>query len=46
MARSLTNFVVPVGFTLMLPLFCAAAWLWGNADERILMKIAGCVITF
>ena len=45
MIRGLTNFAVLVGFTLMLPFFCAAAWLWGNADERILMKIAGCVLS-
>jgi hypothetical protein len=45
MIRGLTNFAVLVGFTLMLPFFCAAAWLWGNEDERILMKIAGCVLS-
>jgi len=44
MIRGLTNFAVLVGFTLMLPFFCAAAWRWGNADERILMTIAGCVL--
>ncbi len=45
MIRGLTNFAVLVGLTLMLPFFRAAAWLWGNADERILMKIAGCVLS-
>jgi hypothetical protein len=45
MIRGLTDFAVLVGFTLMLPFFCAAAWWWGNADERILMTIAGCVLS-
>jgi hypothetical protein len=44
MIRSLINFVVLVGFTLMLPIFCAAARLWGSADERWLMKMAFCVL--
>jgi hypothetical protein len=43
--RSFTNFVLLVGFTLMLPLFCGAAWLWGSADERLLMKIAFCALS-
>lgn len=44
MIRSFLNFVVLVGFTLTLPFFCGAAWLWGSADERLLMKIAFCVL--
>jgi hypothetical protein len=32
--RSLINFVVLVGFTLTLPLFCIAAWGWGSKDEQ------------
>jgi hypothetical protein len=35
MIRSLTNFVVMLGFTLMLPFFCFAAWGWGSADSAI-----------
>jgi hypothetical protein len=38
--RSAGNFLVLVAFTLLLPLFCAAARLWGSADERWLMKAA------
>ena len=34
MIRSLINFVVLVGFTLTLPLFCIAAWGWGSKDEQ------------
>jgi hypothetical protein len=44
MIRSLINFVVMVGFTLTLPLFCFAAWGWGSADERWLMKVCFCVL--
>lgn len=44
MIRSLINFVVLVGFTLTLPFFCGAAWLWGSTDERLLMKIAFCIL--
>jgi hypothetical protein len=39
------NFVVLVAFTLLLPFFCAAAWLWGSPDERWLMKVLGCVLS-
>jgi len=45
MIRNLINFVVLLGFTLMLPLFCAAAWLWGSEDEKWLMKILFCVLS-
>jgi hypothetical protein len=45
MLRSLTNFVVLIGFTLMLPLFCAAAWGWGSEDEKWLMKVVFCVLS-
>ena len=38
--RSAGNFLVLVAFTLLLPLLCAAARLWGSADERCLMKVA------
>jgi hypothetical protein len=38
--RSAGNFLVLVAFTLLLPLFWAAARLWGSADERWLMKMA------
>ena len=38
--RSAGNFVLLVAFTLLLPFFCAAARLWGSADERCLMKVA------
>ena len=34
-----------VGFTLMLPFFCGAAWFWGSADEKWLMKAALCVLS-
>ena len=44
MIRSLINFVVLVGFTLTLPLFCIAAWGWGSKDEQWLMKILFCVL--
>lgn len=44
MIRSFINFVVLVGFTLLLPFFCVAAWQWGSEDERLLMKIAFCVL--
>lgn len=44
MIRSLINFVALVGFTLMLPFFCAAAWGWGSTDEKWLMKVAFCVL--
>ena len=44
MIRSLINFVVMVGFTLMLPFFCAAAWFWGSEDEKWLMKVCFCVL--
>jgi hypothetical protein len=30
---------------LMLPFFCAAAWFWGSADERWLMKVCFCVLS-
>jgi hypothetical protein len=45
MIRSLTNFVVMVGFTLMLPAFGFMAWGWGSADERWLMKVCFCVLS-
>jgi hypothetical protein len=45
MIRSLTNFVVMVGFTLMLPVFGFMAWGWGSADERWLMKVCFCVLS-
>jgi len=38
--RSAGNFVLLVAFTLLLPFSCAAAFLWGSADERWLMKVA------
>jgi hypothetical protein len=44
MIRSLTNFVVMIGFTLLLPLFCFAAWGWGSFDEKWLMKVCFCVL--
>jgi hypothetical protein len=43
--RSFVNFVALVGFTLILPFFCAAAWGWGSADEQWLMKAAFCVLS-
>jgi len=45
MMRSLINFVVLLGFTLTLPVFCAAAWLWGSEDEKWLMKVLFCVLS-
>jgi hypothetical protein len=42
--RGIFNFVVMVGFTLTLPLFCFAAWGWGSADERWLMKVCFCAL--
>jgi membrane protein YdbS with pleckstrin-like domain len=43
--RSAGNLLLVVAFTLLLPFFCAAAWLWGSADERWLMKVALCVLS-
>ena len=43
--RNAGNFVVLVAFTLLLPLFCFAAWRWGSADEVWLMKVLGCVLS-
>jgi hypothetical protein len=43
--RGIGNFVVLVAFTLLLPFFCAAAWLCGSPDERWLMKVLGCVLS-
>jgi hypothetical protein len=43
--RGIGNLVVLVAFTLLLPFFCAAAWLWGSADERWLMKVAFCILS-
>jgi len=40
----LINFVTLVGLTLMLPVACVAAWGWGSADERWLMKVSFCVL--
>jgi hypothetical protein len=45
MIRSLVNFVVLVGFTLLLPVACIAAWGWGSKDEQWLMKVAFCVLS-
>jgi len=45
MLRSLLNFIAGVGFTLLLPVFCLAAWLWGSEDERWLMKVSFCVLS-
>lgn len=45
MIRSFVNFMLLVGFTLMLPLFCGAAWLWGSRDEKWLMRVAFCVLS-
>ena len=45
MIRSFINLVVLVGFTLMLALFCGAAWLWGSRDEQWLMMAAFCVLS-
>jgi hypothetical protein len=44
MIRSLINLGVLVGFTLTLPFLCVAAWGWGSADEKWLMKVAFCVL--
>jgi hypothetical protein len=43
--RSFINFVVLLGFTLMLPFFCIAAWGWESEDEKWLMKVAFCVLS-
>jgi hypothetical protein len=45
MLRWLRDAILFAGFTLLLPVFCIAAWLWGSADERMLMKIAFCVLS-
>src|SRR5437016_43229 len=42
--RSFINVMALVGFTLLLPVACFAAWGWGSADERWLMKVAFCVL--
>ena len=44
MIRSFVNFVVLVGFTLALPLFCVAAFGWGSADDKSVMKVLFCVL--
>ena len=44
MIRSFINFVVLIGFTLLLPVACIAAWGWGSKDEQWLMKVAFCVL--
>jgi hypothetical protein len=43
--QSAVNFVVLIGLTLLLPLFCMAAWLWGSKDEQWLMKVLFCVLS-
>ena len=43
--RGIGDFVVLFAFTLLLPLFCTAAWLWGSLDERWLMRVLGCVLS-
>ena len=43
--HSAVNFVVLVAFTLLLPLLCATAWLWGSKDEQWLMKVLFCVLS-
>ena len=43
--RGIGNLVVLVAFTMLLPLFCGAAWLWGSPDEVWLMKVACCVLS-
>jgi hypothetical protein len=45
MIRNLINFVALVGFTLMLPLFCGAAWFWSSKDEKWLMRVAFCSLS-
>ncbi len=44
MIRGLMNFLVFNAFVLLLPVACFAAWGWGSADERWLMKVAICVL--
>ena len=43
--QSAVNFVVLIGLTLLLPLFCMAAWRWGSPDEVWLMKVLCCVVS-
>jgi hypothetical protein len=43
--QSAVNFVVLIGLTLLLPLFCMAAWLRGSKDEQSLMKVLFCVLS-
>ena len=45
LTRSVVNFVVLLAFTLLLPFFCAAAFLWGSPDEQWLMKVFGCALS-
>jgi hypothetical protein len=45
MVRSLLNFIALMGFVLLLPFFCLAAWQWGSEDERWLMKVAFCLLS-
>jgi hypothetical protein len=45
MIRDFLNFLAVAAFTLLLPLFCLGAWLWGSADERWMMKVAFCVLS-
>ncbi len=43
--RGIGNFVLLVAFTLLLPLFCFAAWRWGSPDEIWLMKVLTSVLS-
>jgi len=45
MVRSLLNFIALMGFVLLLPFFCFAAWQWGSEDERWLMKVCFCLLS-
>jgi hypothetical protein len=44
MLRNFPNFIAVSIFTLLLPVFCLAAYWWGSRDERLLMKIAFCAL--
>jgi len=43
LTRSAVNFVVLLASTLLLPLFCFAAWR--SPDEQWLMKVLGCILS-
>jgi hypothetical protein len=45
MIRAFLNFLAFNAFIMMLPLLCVAAWGWGSADEKWLMRVAFCALS-